>query len=89
MRGRPFLALLLLAVVALTTAGPLLLGDACGDDCPPDCGDCIACAPLADRSTVPILATRLSAAPLAPPPAAPASSSAPRQLDHVPLRTVA
>ena len=87
MRGRRVLVLLLLGFVSLMALGPLFAG-LCADDCPPDCGDCVACGLLACSAAVPTLAASVTSTALpASLPSAP-SLSAPRQLDHVPLLAI-
>jgi hypothetical protein len=89
MRGRRLLALLVLGALALVAAGPLLGIDACGDECPPDCGDCAGCVPPALCTAAPALADGAATSRLVAPARPALSSSAPRQLDHVPLSTIA
>jgi len=88
MASRRTLALLALVLVALATGGPVLLEDACGNDCPPHCGYCTACLPFAVFATAPDLVTTLTGTALVVGPNASVSSASPRQLDHVPLRAV-
>jgi hypothetical protein len=84
MRGRRVPVLLLLGVLALMAVGPFLAG-LCGDDCAPDCSDCVTCGLVACPSAVPVLVVSLTGTTLpAHLPSSP-SLSTPRQLDHVPL----
>ena len=83
-RALAVFALLLVALPALTILGAA--GEACGDECSPDCGDCPTCAQVAHVSPFAEPVTggtfRLVVVSSAPRPlAAPA-----RAVEHVPLR---
>jgi len=87
-RPRPASAILALLIVALAGfAGVVAAGDLCSDDddCPPRCGDCVACGHVARVSSpdapAPSIATRreIGSVELRPTP------RPPRAVEHVPL----
>jgi hypothetical protein len=89
MASRRVVGCVLLLAVGLTTAGLLLFEGECSEECPPDCGDCLACGLMADHPAVPTLAAGLAVGSLRRPGHAFLPAFLARQLDHVPLRALA